>query len=163
MDAKTKSLLEIHIAVLMFGITGLFGKFVTLPAPFITLGRVFFASISFYVFFKIKHINIRLNSKKDYILIAVVGAVLALHWSAFYQSIKVSTVAVALITFASYPIFVTFIEPLMFSEKLKKIDVFCSFIMFLGVVIVVPEFHLNNNITLGVVWGVLSSATWSCI
>ncbi len=163
MDIKAKSLLKIHIGVLLFGGTGLFGRFVSVPAPLITFGRVVFSSISFFAFFKIKHIDIRLDSLKEYLLIIFTGAVLALHWSAFYQSVKVSTVAIALITFATYPIFVTFAEPAMFHEKLKKKDLLCSIIMFIGVIIIVPEFHLANTMTLGIAWGMLSSFTWSFI
>jgi len=64
MEIRTKSLLEIHMAVLLFGLTGLFGKFLSMPASFITLGRVFFASVSLGLIFIIRGVNIRLNSKK---------------------------------------------------------------------------------------------------
>lgn len=163
MDVKTKSLIKIHVAVLLFGITGLFGKFIALPATLITLGRVFFSSSAFFVVFKIKNVNYNLKSKKDYILICITGIILALHWSSFFQSIKVSTVAIALLTFASYPIFVTFIEPIMFKEKLKKRDICCAIIMFLGVILIVPKFKLDNNLTIGFLWGMLASMTWSYI
>ena len=43
MKNKTKSLIEIHIAVLLFGLAGLFGKLISLPSTIIVLGRVFFA------------------------------------------------------------------------------------------------------------------------
>ena len=132
MEIRTRSLLEIHIAVLLFGLTGLFGKFLNLPAPFIVLGRVFFATVALGIVFIIKRVNIRLRSKKDYCVIFMLGALLAFHWSAFYQSVKVSTVAIALLTFSAYPIFVTFFEPIMFHEKLKKLDIVFAFIMFLG-------------------------------
>jgi len=42
MNAKTKSLAEIHLAVLLFGLSGLFGKFLTHSPTIIVLGRVFF-------------------------------------------------------------------------------------------------------------------------
>jgi len=144
MEIRTKSLLEIHMAVLLFGLTGLFGKFLSMPASFITLGRVFFASVSLGLIFIIRGVNIRLNSKKDYYIICTLGALLAFHWSAFYQSVKVSTVAIALLTFSAYPIFVTFFEPIMFHEKLNKLDVVFAFIMFLGVILIVPEFNAAN-------------------
>ena len=163
MNIKTKSLIKIHIAVLLFGITGLFGKFITLPAVLITFGRVFFSSSTFLVFFKVKNIDYKLKSKKDYMFIGITGIMLALHWSSFFHSIKVSTVAIALLTFASYPIFVTFIEPIMFKEKLKKRDVCCAIIMFLGVILIVPSFELKNNLTVGFLWGMFASLTWSYI
>jgi len=44
-NLKNRSLLEIHAAVLLFGLAGLFGKLILLPPTIIVLGRVFFASI----------------------------------------------------------------------------------------------------------------------
>ena len=46
---RTKSLLEIHLAVLLFGIAGLFGKLIMLPPAIIVLGRVFFAAITVFI------------------------------------------------------------------------------------------------------------------
>jgi len=42
MQEKTRSLIEIHIAVVLFGLSGLFARYVGLPAVIIALGRVFF-------------------------------------------------------------------------------------------------------------------------
>lgn len=161
MDIRTRSLIEIHAAVLLFGITGLFGKFLSLPASYITLGRVFFATVALTSVFIIKGVDVRLKSKKDYYIIIALGTLLAFHWSAFYQSVQVSTVAIALLTFAAYPIFVTFFEPIMFHEKLKKLDIVFAVIMFIGVLLIVPEFDLSNNLTVGTLWGMSASITFA--
>ena len=50
MDHRGRSLLEIHIAVLLFGLTGLFGKSVDIPARYIVLGRVFCLVVYGYLF-----------------------------------------------------------------------------------------------------------------
>ena len=163
MDIKTKSLLEIHLAVLLFGATGLFGKFLNIPAPFITLGRVFFASAALGLVFIFKKTDIKLNSKNDYYTIFALGTLLAFHWSAFYKSVQVSTVAIALLTFAAYPIFVTFLEPIMFKEKIKKMDIAFAFTMFFGVILIVPEFNLENNLTIGVLWGMSASIVFAAM
>ncbi|WP_372682890.1 hypothetical protein, partial [Desulfosarcina sp.] len=39
-------LIDIHVAVLLFGLAGLFGKFLALPAWCIVLGRTGFAAIA---------------------------------------------------------------------------------------------------------------------
>lgn len=53
MGLKNKSLIEVHIAVFLFGLAGLFGKLLYLPPMIIVLGRVVFSSI--FLFF-IMHI-----------------------------------------------------------------------------------------------------------
>ena len=115
MDMRKKSLLEIHVAVLLFGLTGLFGKFVNLPAQYIVLGRVFFASVTMGLFFLVVKKQIRLRNLQDYVIVILLGMLLAFHWTAFYKSVQVSTVAIALLTFSAYPIFVTFLEPIFFN------------------------------------------------
>ena len=153
MDVRTKRLIEIHIAVLLFGLTGLFGKFLHIPAQYIVLGRVFFASLSIGLFLTLRREDARLRSFGDYAIVVAMGVLLAVHWTAFYKSVQVSTVAIALLTFSAYPIFVTFLEPAMFQERLKKIDLLCALVMFAGALLIVPSFDLDNNLTVGTLWG----------
>ncbi|MFR6714479.1 MAG: EamA family transporter [Dorea longicatena] len=47
------------------------------------------------------------------------GVVMAIHWSSFFQSIQTSSVAIGTITFSTFPLFLTFLEPLLFHEKIS--------------------------------------------
>lgn len=161
MDVRTKRLIEIHIAVLLFGLTGLFGKFLHIPAQYIVLGRVFFASLSIGLFLALRREDARLRSFGDYAIVVAMGVLLAVHWTAFYKSVQVSTVAIALLTFSAYPLFVTFLEPAMFQERLKKIDLLCALAMFAGVLLIVPSFDLDNNLTVGTLWGMSGCVTFA--
>ena len=161
MNLRRRNLIEIHISVLLFGLTGIFGKFISLPAPHIVLGRLFFASTSMGLFFFVKRKNMRLARASDYAAIGSVGAVLALHWTAFYFSVKLSTVAIAVLTFAAYPIFVTFLEPIFFREKLRGADVLAAFAMFGGVVLVAPGSDAGAAMIAGTIWGMISSIAYA--
>lgn len=161
MNDKTRDLLKIHISVLLFGLTGVFGKFITLPAPYIVLGRVFFASASILLLYKLRGTGIKLASRRDACALCAIGVILALHWTSFYQSIKVSTVAIGVLTFSAYPIFVTFVEPFMFREKLRVPDIISSVLIFIGVMLIVPAFSFSNSLTIGFLWGMLSSVTYA--
>ncbi len=163
MKKKTRSLLEIHAAVVLFGLSGLFVRYTGQPAAIIALGRVFFASISMYLLFKYRGTNFALESKKDRLTLVAAGFLLAAHWTLFFFSIQISTVAIGVLTFSTYPLFVTFLEPLMTGERLEKSDLICAFVMFVGVIIIVPELELTNNITLGIVWGMVSSLTYAAL
>lgn len=159
MENQKKSLLSIHLAVLLFGLAGLFAKWVQLPAVIIVLGRVIFSSLSLFILLKVKKGSIRLESRKDYGLMVTAGIVLAVHWTTFMQSIQTSTVAIGTLTFSTFPLFVTFLEPVLFHEKLRASSVVSAFIMLLGVLCIVPEFELGNAMTQGVVWGMICSFT----
>jgi drug/metabolite transporter (DMT)-like permease len=163
MDIKNKSLIEIHLAVFLFGLSGLFGKFLSLSPIIIVLGRVFFSSIFLLILMLFLKKEIKLKEKKHYYYLIAMGVILAIHWSAFFQSIQVATVAIGLITFSTFPVFVTFLEPYFFKEKIELVDVIVAIISFLGVLLVVPRFELGNNLTQGVLWGIISSFTYAIL
>ena len=163
MDIKNKSLVEIHVAVFLFGIAGLFGKLLSLSPMMIVLGRVFFSSIFLLIIMLYFKKDIKLKERKHYFYLGVMGVILAIHWSTFFKSIQVSTVAIGLLTFSTFPVFVTFLEPYFFKEKIKVSDIAIAIVTFLGVVLVVPKFQLGNNLTQGVLWGILSGFTYAIL
>lgn len=69
MTERQKSLILIHSSVLLFGLTGLFAKAIVLPAQYIVLGRVFFASLFMGILFIFTKKNICLRSAADYIIL----------------------------------------------------------------------------------------------
>ncbi|MFA8450582.1 MAG: DMT family transporter [Bacteroidales bacterium] len=160
---KNSHLIRIHLSVLLFGATALFPRFIDLSAPYIVLGRVFFASlILFLIKIGIKD-GLYLSKKKDYILLPCSGILLALHWMAFFHSVHISTIAIALITFTSFPIFTTFLEPLFFREKIDKKNILLAVITFIGVLLIIPKFEFRNHITQGVIFGILSGFCFSLL
>ncbi len=158
-----KNVLWLHIAVMLFSISGVVGQFVEIPSVLVTMGRVICSSILLFVIAKVKKESLKLESKKDYILIMLAGAVLAVHWTTFFQSIQVSSVAIGTITFSTFPLFITFIEPIVFKEKIKMRSIVNAVILLIGVLITVPEFSMENQVTVGIVWGMISSFTYAII
>jgi len=156
-------LIEIHIAVLFFGLAGLFAKLVNQPPTIIVFGRVFYAMAFLLPALWVRRQSLRLDRAADYPALFFQGFILAVHWGTFFQSIQVSTVAVGLITFSTFPIFVTFMEPVFFREKLRSADVVLAGVAFGGVALVVPAFSLDNTTTQGALWGVASGLTFALL
>lgn len=163
--SKTKNinLLEIHLATLLFGIAGLFAKLISLPSMIIVLGRVCFSSIFLLlILFYLKQ-DLKLKERKHYIYLSVMGLILAIHWSTFFESIQLSTVAIGLITYSTFPVFVTFLEPYFFKEKIKPLDIIVAILTLIGVALVIPKFELGNNLTQGALWGIASGFTFAIL
>ncbi|ERI92400.1 putative protein RarD [Clostridiales bacterium oral taxon 876 str. F0540] len=163
MTEKNKSLMEIHFAVFLFGIAGLFGKLLSLPSIIIVLGRVCFSSIFLLILIIYIKENIKLKQRKHYFYLVIMGVILAIHWCTFFKAIQVSTVAIGLLTFSTFPVFVTFLEPYFFKEELSLMDIILAVITFLGVILVVPRFELSNNLTEGALWGIISGFTYAIL
>lgn len=163
MNIKSKSLIEIHVAVFLFGVSGLFGKLLSLPSMIIVLGRVFFSSIFLLFIMLYLKKDIKLKQYKHYFYLIVMGIILAIHWSTFFLSIQVSTVAIGLLTFSTFPVFVTFLEPYFLKERIKLKDIVIAIVTFFGVVLVVPKFELGNSLTQGALWGIVSGFTYAIL
>ena len=160
---KQRSFLEIHLAVLLFGLAGLFGKWLPLSPFIIVLGRVFFASITLALFLWPSKKSMKISPRKNYLYLIFLGFILSIHWVSFFKSIQVSTVAVGLLSFSIYPVFTTFLEPLFFKEKIIKINILFSMLCLIGVFLIIPRFDLDNSTFVGVLWGLISGLTFAVL
>ena len=160
---RKRGLIDIHIAVLFFGLAGLFGKLVFLPSTIIVLGRVFFATIFLTLVLVYRKQEIKLRQNQDYFFMALMGVILAVHWVTFFQAIQVSTVAIGLLTFSTFPVFVTFLEPIFFKERLDLKDIFIALVAVIGVAFVIEEFEIRNSMTRGAIWGIFSGFTFALL
>jgi drug/metabolite transporter (DMT)-like permease len=158
-----RGLLSANIAVLFFGVAGVLGKLSTLPSPLIVLGRVFFASPVLLALCLFQRLPLRPRRSRDGFILLGLGALLALHWTTFFQSIAVSNVAIGLLSFSSFPLFTTALEPLLLHQRLSRIHIIASLLIVPGIYLLVPSFTLQNQTTLGVFWGVLSGATFALL
>lgn len=161
--AKKQSFVEIHVAVVLFGLAGLFGKWLFLSPLIIALGRVFFASLSLLLFFLLSKQNMRILPRKNYAIFILLGLILAVHWAAFFQSIQISTVAVGLLSYSSFPVFTAFLEPLFFREKVEMSAIFYALLCVVGIFLIIPRFDLNNSVYKGVLWGLIAGFTFSIL
>lgn len=158
-----KSLFYIHWSVFMFGMAGLFGKLVSLPAMAVTLGRVGFSSLSLFIYLKIRNQRFTLNEKQHCIRLIAAGILLAFHWSAFYYSIQVSTVAVGLLSSATFPVFTMFLEPVFFHEKFRFRNVLLALLALLGILLMSPLTGGEPANLKGIIWGIIAGGSYACI
>ena len=145
------SLFVIHSAVLLFGLSGLFAKFIDASPLYIVLGTDPVCGPGFGHIrpagFRYKTVGCLPGRAAG--LFILQGALLAVHWYFFFLSIQISSVAVGLVTFSTFPLFVTFMEPLVFKEPLDRRDIATAIVVFAGICLVIPEPDLSNQTTLG--------------
>ena len=146
---------------MLFGFSGVLAQYVQVPAVLVAMGRVICSSLLLLAISLVKKDKLTLESKKDYALIIGTGVIMAIHWSSFFQAIQVSSVAIGTITFSTFPLFLTFMEPVVFKEKLRARSVISAVILLAGVYITVPEFSVENKVTVGILWGMLCSFTYA--
>ena len=130
---------------------------------FITFARVFFGAVFLSIIILVQKKPFTLKKTSTYLTLIIPGFLLAFHWFCFFKSISLSTVAIGLLTYSTFPVFVIFIEPLFFREKFHLTSLYLALIALIGVFLIVPEFDLRNNITLGVIYGILSGVSFALL
>jgi drug/metabolite transporter (DMT)-like permease len=96
-------LTAVNIAAVIFGSSALFGKLDVSPV-WIVAGRAAFAATTLMTIALIRRASFRAESG-DIAKIVGAGILLALHWVTFFKSVQDSGVAVATLTFATFPLF----------------------------------------------------------
>ncbi|GIU41321.1 membrane protein [Shewanella sairae] len=161
MDSKKTGLLELHFAVLLFGGTALFSKLIPLSALDITLLRCVVAASVLALIVKISKQSLSLNASKDYFIAIGLGILVSLHWVTYFASMQLSSVAIGMIAFFTYPVMTVLVEPIVTKTKLKLADVISGVLVLIGVSLLIPEASLGNDVTLGIAIGILSAVLFT--
>jgi drug/metabolite transporter (DMT)-like permease len=163
MSGARHSLLYLHTAVLLFGVAGLFGKWIGADPIVIVFGRTAVASFTFVLLLRARGESWRWPTGRDWLLLPLTGAVLALHWVAFFRAIQVSTLAVALLAYATAPVFAALLEPLAFRERLSWRSLAAGGVTLAGIALIVPRWSVADATAAGIAWGVLSGVTFAVL
>jgi len=159
---KSGALLQLHLAVLLFGGAGLFAKLTTLSPIALVLGRTIWASLFLFVWMNYKKESLTW-SKKKWQSMLLLGALLALHWVAFYQSIQYSTIAVGLLTFATFPIFTVLLNALFYKQTINSRALYLACMAFLGVLVMVFDGRVTFLYFWGILWGLAAAAAFASL
>ncbi|HET7086245.1 MAG TPA: DMT family transporter [Rhizomicrobium sp.] len=102
------ALIAVNITAVLFGSTGLFGKLDVSPA-WIVVGRALFAAAALLVILLLRRSSL-VPEPRERRALAASGAALAVHWLTFFWSVQQAGIAVATLTFATFPAGIVAIE-----------------------------------------------------
>jgi drug/metabolite transporter (DMT)-like permease len=151
------------VAVLLFGLAGLFAKFLATPSMVIVIGRTFFATLALLAWLTVKGWDDKRPTLKELPMLALLGVILALHWWSFFYAIRISTVAIGLLGFAAFPMFVTVAEPFFFKERFRWFDALTATAIMIGLITVAWPIDLAASRTWGVLWGAFSGLLFAVL
>jgi drug/metabolite transporter (DMT)-like permease len=157
MKNQQQSLIFLHLSVLLFGGTALFAKLIGLPALDITAYRAGIAAIILFSLLLLSKQPIKLNNSKDYGIALLLGVVVGIHWVTYFAGMQMAGITVGMIAFFTYPVITVFLEPLFKKTRAKLKDVLSAAVVMLGIYLLVPEANLGNQVTLGIVIGIISA------
>lgn len=126
----------LHFAIFLFGSAGVLSKVLAVSSLLLVFGRTLFASLSLIPLLLVqREFSFRAVPKT----VILCGALLAVHWLSFFAAMKVAPVTYGLMGFASFPLFVTWLEPWLFKEKRDGKDWYAALAVVVGMAVMVSD------------------------
>lgn len=148
-----KAFLELHIAVLLAGFTGVLGRLITLNEGLLVWYRMLFTAITLWAVMSLAK-KIQKIPFKTIIKISGIGLLSALHWVFFFASIKYSNVSVGLVCLSVVGFFSAILEPLINRVRINLTELIFGVLSVFGIYLI---FHFDTQYKLGIALGMVSS------
>jgi len=153
------ALIALHAAVALFAMAGLFGKWLALSALAIVLGRTLVAAVSLALTSAWRRES---PGRADRAMV-VNGAILALHWVTFFLAIQASSVAIGLLGYASFPLFVLLLERRHATRAVTRAEWACALLVVAGFAVLVPRVAWSDATVQGLAFGAVSGFTFAVL
>ncbi|MFZ6847492.1 DMT family transporter [Undibacterium sp. RuRC25W] len=154
-----RSFVALHLAVLLFGAAGVFGKYIALTSLSLVFGRTFFAALSLLPFVHWK--DLRLSD--NWLELLLSGGLLAVHWLTFFASLTYASVAFGLMGFATFPVFVAILEPWFFKQRRQRRDLLIAFLVVVGLIVMVSDATWQDGSLRAIAMGALSGLSFALL
>tara|TARA_R110000868_G_scaffold176548_5_gene414324 strand:+ start:7958 stop:8824 length:867 start_codon:yes stop_codon:yes gene_type:complete len=159
-----RALIYMHIAALLFGLTGIFGKLASAAPDVIVLGRALFAVLALLLFARFyRRSMLHGLNRRRLIQLAISGVLLGAHWLTFFHAIDLSGVGIATLGFASFPAFVVLLEWLLWREVPSRMDLLKVGLVCVGLILVPPSFDLQQSGAEGLLWALVSGLCFAAV
>lgn len=145
---KSRYYIEGILAAFLFGCIPVFIKKVTASAVTIGIVRLAIASVLMYFIF-VGAKKVKTLRRKDWKSLMLIGLVFGLHWVSYFYAIKVSTPSIAILGLTSFGIYLILFDWIFKKKRPALFDWFIVIMAVVGNIIIVPEFSLANDTTLG--------------
>lgn len=148
-----QALIKLHISVFLAGFTGILGVLIHLNEMTLVWYRIMITVVSLSVLFALTKKSTRIPKKQAFHFF-LIGTLIALHWVAFYGSIKLSNVSIGLVCFSATGLFTALLEPLLVTKKLQWAELGLGLLSLLGIYLI---FHFDERYQTGIIVGIVSA------
>ncbi|WP_299222909.1 EamA family transporter [uncultured Aquimarina sp.] len=155
-----RNILELNLAMLFISTSGALGRYIDMPVPVTIAFRAILAGIILFLFCKWKKISFGIASA-DRFTIIIGGVLMGLHWITYFYALRMSNVAIGMLSLFTYPVITSFLEPILLKTKFQKMHLVLGALVLLGIYFLVPDFSLENSYAKAVGFGVISALCYA--
>ncbi len=147
------ALIRLHIAVFLWGFTGVLGRTILLNEGWLVWWRMLITAVSLWLLFYFQK-RITKISFRDFIKIALIGTLLALHWLCFYGSIKYANVSIALTCLSTTGLLSAIVEPIFLRRRINVSELVLGLFALAGIILI---YCTNLSYSIGIYVGLLAA------
>jgi len=146
-----------HVAVLLWGFTGVLGKAISLNALVLVWYRMALTAVFMAIILSYRKQWVHIT-KRDVRYLLLVGCLIGLHWIGFYGAIKYANASIALICLSTASVFTALLDPLVNKGKYDRTEFLLGLLALAGVYLIYRyELTLGLGILLGTIAAILSA------
>ena len=142
-----------HLAVLLWGFTGILGRAISLDAPVLVWYRMLFTALFMAGILMYRKQWVRIE-RRDLVQLTIVGGLMGLHWVAFYGAIKFANISIALVCLSTASIFTSLLDPLVNKGKYDIKEMFLGSFAIVGVYLI---YRFQQFFGLGIAFGIAAA------
>lgn len=148
-----KALIQLHLAVLLWGLTGVLGKLISLDAPMLVWYRMLLTAVFMLIILLLSGRWLKVPGK-GVIKLAAIGGLMALHWIAFYAAVKFSNASIAMVCLSTSSIFTSILDPLLNKTKYNVRELSLGLLALAGMYLI---YHFQDVYGAGILLGILAA------
>lgn len=156
--AQAQGVIAINLAAVIFGTAALYGKLNVSPFWIVAM-RAGFGAFTLGILGGYKA-DFRALTAAAWMSLALSGALLAAHWLAFFVSVQTAGVAVATLTFATFPLFTVVVEAIYQWRLPRPAELVAGVAIIIAVALLVEPSGGQRNVG-GAVAGLASALTYA--
>ncbi|NJX15853.1 DMT family transporter [Tamlana crocina] len=154
-------LLQLALATLFISASGALGRYIDMPTPVVVWWRSILGALFLLGFCVYKKFNLKIQSQQDAVSIGISALLMGGHWLFYFFALKLSNVAIGMLSLFVFPIFTAFLEPFFIKIKFDPIYILLGIMVLVGMYIMAPEFNLENTYFKGILFGLLSALCYA--
>lgn len=160
-NAHLKHVLWLTLATIFISTSGPLGKYIDMPIPVIIWWRSALAACFLFAYCRLKKVSLKINTNHDKFTFLLSALFLGAHWISYFYALKLSNVAIGMLSLFTFPIITAALEPLFSKVKFDPVHIVLGALVLLGIYFLVPDFDLESNQLKGVFFGLLSAICYA--
>ena len=157
---STLNIVELGIAILVMSTSGVLGKEIDLPVVLIIWSRCLLGAIALFLIRLILNNSCHI-SRSDRTKMILPTLLMGVHWLAYFYALKLSNVAIGMLTLFTYPLMTSILEPVLLKDSMVKRHLPLTLITLVGIYFLVPNFDMSDDLTMGVLFGLLAALSYA--